>query len=109
MQDCEANLSLNNPVSTTVDYRVEPRVWVPETVPCVLLPDSPATGKAMEKGNSGLMNEEGVGVREVQKTPLYRKMSMVTHGVIFLYAAAFWIQIGAMPVSRLAIWLPMIA
>ena len=53
----------------------------------------------MAKGNSGLM-DEGKGVmREKQQSPLYRKMSIVTHTVIFLYATAFWIQIGAMPVS----------
>lgn len=33
------------------------------------------------------------------KSPLYRKMTIVMHVVIFLYAAAFWIQTGVLPVS----------
>lgn len=32
-------------------------------------------------------------------SPLYRKMAVVMHCIIFLYAAAFWIQTGVLPVS----------
>ena len=32
-------------------------------------------------------------------TPLYRRMTVVMHVIIFLYAAAFWIQTGVLPVS----------
>lgn len=39
----------------------------------------------------------------MEKSPLYKKMAIVTHTVIFLYAAAFWIQTGVMPVSILLV------
>ena len=34
-------------------------------------------------------------------SPLYKKMAIVTHSIIFIYSAAFWIQIGVMPVSHM--------
>lgn len=55
------------------------------------------TWEAMAEGDSGLSSEGGGVTREVQHSPLYRKMTIVTHSVIFLYATAFWIQVGAMP------------
>lgn len=39
------------------------------------------------------------GESHVEKSPLYRRMAIVMHVVIFLYAASFWIQVGVMPVS----------
>ena len=33
------------------------------------------------------------------QSALYKRMTVVMHCIIFLYAAAFWIQIGVMPVS----------
>ena len=30
---------------------------------------------------------------------LYKRMTLVMHAVIFLYSAAFWIQVGVLPVS----------
>ena len=35
-----------------------------------------------------------------ERSPLYKRLAMVMHVVIFLYAASFWIQVGVMPVSR---------
>lgn len=33
-----------------------------------------------------------------ENSPLYSKMSWTTHSLIFLYACAFWIQVGVFPV-----------
>jgi hypothetical protein len=34
-----------------------------------------------------------------QNSPLFKKMTMVMHAVIFFYSACFWIQTNAFPVS----------
>ena len=34
-----------------------------------------------------------------EDSPLYQRMAVVCHAVIILYSAAFWIQVGVMPVS----------
>ena len=34
-------------------------------------------------------------------SPLYKRMTVVMHSVIFLYSTAFWIQVGVLPVSCL--------
>ena len=36
-------------------------------------------------------------------SPLYKRMTVVMHFIIFLYAAAFWIQIGVLPVRKIRI------
>ena len=51
--------------------------------------------------NDGAPAKEEGGV---EKSPLYRKMTIVMHIVIFLYSAAFWIQVGVMPVSLRGPW-----
>ena len=35
-----------------------------------------------------------------QNSPLFKRMTMVMHVVIFFYSACFWIQTNAFPVSR---------
>lgn len=37
--------------------------------------------------------------KDKMESPLYKKMNVVMHGVIFMYASAFWIQTGVLPVS----------
>ena len=44
---------------------------------------------------SGVLNNPNL----VEQSPLYKRMSIVTHFLIFLYATAFWVQVGVMPVS----------
>lgn len=41
-----------------------------------------------------VMEKEGDKV----ESPLYKRMNIVMHGVIFMYAASFWIQTGVLPV-----------
>jgi len=59
---------------------------------------SPSAGEDDSKidGHSGGQDLNSV---TVERSPLLGKMSAVTSTVIFLYSAAFWIQVGAMPVS----------
>ena len=54
--------------------------------------------------------DEGVGSGEMSSqsssaqladSPLYRRMTVIMHTVIFLYSAAFWIQVGVLPVSQI--------
>lgn len=53
--------------------------------------------------NSSVVMEEKATERKsfVENSPLYSRMSMICHVVIFLYAASFWIQVGVFPVSLL--------
>ena len=57
----------------------------------------------MKEENSFVVKEEKTSERKtfVDNSPLYSRMSVVCHVVIFLYAAAFWIQVGVFPVSSL--------
>lgn len=57
-----------------------------------------AAEEHMENSPDGGVSSRGEG--HVEKSPLYRRMAIVMHVVIFLYAASFWIQVGVMPVSR---------
>lgn len=59
---------------------------------------SPSAGEDDSKidGHSGGQDLNSV---TVERSPPLGKMSAVTSTVIFLYSAAFWIQVGAMPVS----------
>jgi hypothetical protein len=43
--------------------------------------------------------EAAKGGKTADQDVLYRRMTIVMHGIIFLYAAAFWIQTGVLPVS----------
>ena len=36
-----------------------------------------------------------------ENTPLFSRMTKVCHALMFLYGAAFWIQIGVFPVCEL--------
>ena len=49
--------------------------------------DSPADLEAMDKKT-----------QPTENSPLYGRMSIIMHVLIFLYAAAFWIQTGVFPV-----------
>lgn len=58
----------------------------------------PVTEGEDSKGGGQMAGQEvdpGTG----EPSPLFRRMSVVTSTVIFLYSAAFWIQVGVMPVS----------
>ena len=44
------------------------------------------------------MSPQGTSPQSTDNT-LYKRMTIVTHTVIFLYSAAFWIQVGVLPVS----------
>lgn len=39
------------------------------------------------------------GKKFQENSPLYSRMSWTMHFLIFLYACAFWIQVGAFPVN----------
>ena len=54
-------------------------------------------GEDSKGGGQMAGQEEDPGI--VEPSPLFKKMSLVTSAVIFLYSAAFWIQVGVMPVS----------
>ena len=58
----------------------------------------PVTEGEDSKGG-GQMDGQEVDPGIVEPSPLFKKMSLVTSAVIFLYSAAFWIQVGVMPVS----------
>ena len=58
----------------------------------------PVTEGEDSKGGGQMAGQE-VDPGAVEPSPLYRRMSVVTSMVIFLYSAAFWIQVGVMPVS----------
>ena len=49
----------------------------------------------------GLADEEMIGKKNqpTENSPLYKRLSVTMHVLIFLYAAAFWIQTGVFPVS----------
>ena len=49
---------------------------------------------------SGEMSSQSSSAQLVD-SPLYRRMTVVMHTVIFLYSAAFWIQVGVLPVSQI--------
>ena len=51
------------------------------------------------EGGSGEMSSRSSSGSLVD-SPLYRRMTIVMHTVIFLYSAAFWIQVGVLPVSK---------
>ena len=55
----------------------------------------------MKEENNFVVKEDKTSERKafVDNSPLYNRMSIVCHVVIFLYAAAFWIQVGVFPVS----------
>ena len=58
----------------------------------------PVTEEEDSKGGGQMAGQE-VDPGTVEPSPLFKKMSVVTSAVIFLYSAAFWIQVGVMPVS----------
>lgn len=58
----------------------------------------PVTEGEDSKGGGQMAGQE-VDPGTVEPSPLFKKMSVVTSAVIFLYSAAFWIQVGVMPVS----------
>ena len=58
----------------------------------------PVTEGEDSKGGGQMAGQE-VDPGTAEPSPLYRRMSVVTSMVIFLYSAAFWIQVGVMPVS----------
>ena len=50
----------------------------------------------VDKPDPAKMDKKG---QPEANSPLYRRMSVTMHLLIFLYAAAFWIQTGVFPVS----------
>lgn len=51
------------------------------------------------KSGLKMLEEEKTPQPPPNKSPLYKRMTIVMHCIIFLYAAAFWIQTGVLPVS----------
>ena len=53
--------------------------------------------------NTTMASEERVKDHDlfVENSPLFKRMSIVCHVTIFLYATSFWIQIGVFPVNHL--------
>lgn len=67
-----------------------------------MLPSSLTSSQSEVKESE--VEESGVKMIQEEKpppdqTPSYKKMTIVMHVIIFLYAAAFWIQTGVLPVS----------
>ena len=54
---------------------------------------------ATSEGGSGEMPSQSSSAQLID-TSLYRRMTVVMHTVIFLYSAAFWIQVGVLPVRQ---------